>query len=666
MQEQILESIEDYLKSDITEYAILLNGNWGSGKTYFIRKNILREYKNSIYISLYGITSIEDISEQIYYAILKNNKNRNMIIYKIKSLYDDYKYIRIISFPFVLAYRFVKYICSKFKKLVWIITKNIVKLKFGVDLSSFKKKDMVGIINLFDKMNEYILIIDDLERCSLKVEDVFGYLNNLVEHKKVKCIVIANEQEIEKSISTNYELKLLTSLNDNINFKDENNNDIKNVMGLSSENMKLDISKINKRIDYLYGHSNHYKVIKEKLIGKTLNFTPNIKEIFYAILDFYRDKKDFYKFIMLQENNVLKDLSINNCNNIRTLKMIIESFYNIYSKSIKYLEENFNDRKDFILEKILKNVIFSTIGLKNGLDISDLLSGCMCTEVSLSKDINVSMDKYFTAFDFVNEYIEKSIFNKEKMVKALDYYLEQQYDSLPNDDPYWVIDSYWEQESKELSLALDQLCSNIKSKKYDYKLFPRIIARLSSLEVIEFELKKINAIIESIEDYIKNSSIKYIDFHSFINDENTINIYNKHVDKLRGILNKNVDINTSEELEEILNFNNWGIKLYEYVLENAGIYLNRKSFLSSLDIDKIINNIEKSDNVNIFNFKYTLDRIYDFSNLKDYYSSDLPYLIRISESLNNIINQVKKDKIRKHAIQILINVTDDIIRKLTS
>lgn len=50
MQEQILESIEDYLKSNITEYAILINGNWGSGKTYFIRKNIVEKYNNSIYI----------------------------------------------------------------------------------------------------------------------------------------------------------------------------------------------------------------------------------------------------------------------------------------------------------------------------------------------------------------------------------------------------------------------------------------------------------------------------------------------------------------------------------------------------------------------------------------------------------------------------------------
>lgn len=589
-----------------------------------------------------------------------------MFVCKIKKLYVDYKYVRLISFPFILVYRFVKYICAKFKKLVWIITKNVVKLKFGVDLTSFKKKDMVGIINLFDKMNEYILVIDDLERCSLRVEDVFGYLNNLVEHKKTKCIVIANEQEIEKSISTNYELKLLTSLNDIIDFKEENNHNIENVMGLPSENIKLDIPKINKRIDYLYGNTNHYKVIKEKLIGKTLNFIPNIKEPFSAITDVYRDKENFYKFIMLQEDNVLKDLSTNNCNNIRTLKMIMESFYNIYSKCIKYLEEHFNDRKDFILEKILKNVIFSTIGFKNGLDISNLLSGCMCTEVSLSKNINISMDKYFTAFDFVNDYIEKSIFNKEKMKKTLDYYLEQNYDGLPNDDPYWVIDSYWEQDSKELSSALDKLCINIKNKKYDYKLFPKIIAKLSSLEVIKFELKKINAIIESIENYIKNYSIKYIDFHSFIYDEKTNSIYNKHVDKLRGILNKNAYINTSKELEEILSSNNWGIKLYEHIKEDIGLYLNKKAFLSFFDIDKIINNIEKSDNTNIFYFKYTLDSVYEFSDLRDYYLNDLTYLTKLSKSLNNIIKKTKRDKMRKHAIQVLINVVDDTIKKLTS
>ena len=42
--EDLVESILDYIRTDYTDYAIMINGEWGSGKTYFwnnkIRKKI--------------------------------------------------------------------------------------------------------------------------------------------------------------------------------------------------------------------------------------------------------------------------------------------------------------------------------------------------------------------------------------------------------------------------------------------------------------------------------------------------------------------------------------------------------------------------------------------------------------------------------------------------
>ena len=33
--EELVESILDYVRADYTDYAIMINGEWGSGKTYF-------------------------------------------------------------------------------------------------------------------------------------------------------------------------------------------------------------------------------------------------------------------------------------------------------------------------------------------------------------------------------------------------------------------------------------------------------------------------------------------------------------------------------------------------------------------------------------------------------------------------------------------------------
>ena len=62
--------MDDYLKNELINYAILIKGEWGSGKTFFVKKNIVKRYDNALYISLYGISSIDKLSEKIYLEII--------------------------------------------------------------------------------------------------------------------------------------------------------------------------------------------------------------------------------------------------------------------------------------------------------------------------------------------------------------------------------------------------------------------------------------------------------------------------------------------------------------------------------------------------------------------------------------------------------------------
>ena len=43
--EDLVESILDYVRSDYTDYAIMINGEWGSGKTYFWNNKIRKKLK---------------------------------------------------------------------------------------------------------------------------------------------------------------------------------------------------------------------------------------------------------------------------------------------------------------------------------------------------------------------------------------------------------------------------------------------------------------------------------------------------------------------------------------------------------------------------------------------------------------------------------------------
>ena len=80
----LLESILNYVKKGNTNYAVLLNGKWGSGKTHFwentlkgaIESTTINSKKlKTIYVSLYGITSIDEINKKIVLdTILKKSK----------------------------------------------------------------------------------------------------------------------------------------------------------------------------------------------------------------------------------------------------------------------------------------------------------------------------------------------------------------------------------------------------------------------------------------------------------------------------------------------------------------------------------------------------------------------------------------------------------------
>ena len=63
-----------YLKKDKTQTAIMLTGEWGSGKTYYVENELvpfLKENKaTAVVVSLYGLSDISMISKSM--VILKD------------------------------------------------------------------------------------------------------------------------------------------------------------------------------------------------------------------------------------------------------------------------------------------------------------------------------------------------------------------------------------------------------------------------------------------------------------------------------------------------------------------------------------------------------------------------------------------------------------------
>ena len=102
--QHVREYLDYYLETDIDlEYAVLLKGNWGSGKTYFIKdyikdiksrienpqnKSEFRKYldKEILYISLNGVNKLDDIYNLIF-------ESKYVITGRTKFLYNSLKFV---------------------------------------------------------------------------------------------------------------------------------------------------------------------------------------------------------------------------------------------------------------------------------------------------------------------------------------------------------------------------------------------------------------------------------------------------------------------------------------------------------------------------------------------------------------------------------------------
>ena len=66
-ENEIIDIVKEYVENKNTGYAIMIDGEWGSGKTYFVREKLEKKLKKLweetkreikfIYVSSYGVKS---------------------------------------------------------------------------------------------------------------------------------------------------------------------------------------------------------------------------------------------------------------------------------------------------------------------------------------------------------------------------------------------------------------------------------------------------------------------------------------------------------------------------------------------------------------------------------------------------------------------------------
>lgn len=541
IQTKTCKKIIEALKDPSFPSIVLVNGPWGSGKTFlvknFLQQEIKKEHPSNAkahYLSLYGIKDLEDFKSKIISQVQMNNP----------------KAARVLN--------------------------STVKVIGSIAKGVGDKGATNGVINaladpikhhLMSKLNNVSLIVDDLERISDKSlkEQVLGECLNLAENNtNVWIVVVANDKYLddctallEKTFLN--KITLETNADSVIEFIRSQYNNISEYELEIIRNLVRDLELYNYRI--IQRIMQRYLLIKGKILqDKRVDKKPALSSVLEKII---RISCAFYQAqCSLQE---IRDFLIKSIKDIASMsdEEIKEKLNDSEEKKKNNLEKCFPGESRFINEILLDFCIEFKELPKEFVSILELPLSSSNREKIMSFSINfVDEEDFQSACSETYEYLFKTTEEKDftewfrtlnLYIKYIDWgYLEQDKSKIIDlakikskennffiknifeSDYYFTLGQIIDQDIRELHKELEpQIRSNTKTSEIQglqnalFESWNRVSGKIrrnyaSEEFFIEIESKKL---VESICDHWDKG--EYRSFSGFLAHRyNTENIYN--------------------------------------------------------------------------------------------------------------------------------------------
>ena len=457
--DELVESVLDYIRKPYTDHAIMINGEWGSGKTYFWNNKVKNKIESidingkrykTIYMSLNGISNLDDISKKIF---IEMNPALNKSVKKI------------------LDNRNMSYIPEY--------------VKTGIDMANsfgfMQTNDKIDYGKFFD-VDDKVLCFDDLERANVDVIDVLGYINNFVEHDHIKTIIICNEKELSKKLkSTNVEMKTFIAtyiLNHEGKIKPEIDENELTDDELEDKPM---VELIEDKIEHIFDKANDYERIKEKLIGETFEYIPEFNYIINGVLMRYEANAQLIQFLRKNSSLITQTFNRSGTRNLRILKHALNDFQKIYETTKKY----YPDISDNVLKSLLIFTIAISFEIKAGKITKDKLKDINSLEeyktiLVTSKMLKDNRQFYIKEFDnnyyftfktdyrffkFVEQYVRTRIFDMKVFKDDMEDIASQE--SRGNLPSYkrLLTEEYWKISDSDFNRVVSETMEDVKNGK---------------------------------------------------------------------------------------------------------------------------------------------------------------------------------------------------------
>jgi hypothetical protein len=619
MNENITYHILNYINQD-TNYAVVISGNYGIGKTHFIQ-NILfpkiQEIKvnekpkfTTITISLFGVNSIDEVEKKIFLELFAPK---------------DWQ--------------------KKGAKIVGLVARGAGSF-FNIDVDKVLKESTLSAGDL-NKYNNLVICIDDLDRKSpeLNLSEVYGFINNLTENLGSKVIIVANEDNLRSE------------------FIDQNANAYsvlrEKVIGISfpfqtnlQETFTQIISKF-QTIDRVY-----FDFLIEQstyIIDCIRKNEDNLRNLIFFVEQF--------KIVFTELNNEIDKLT-NDLRNRKKeiLELILKSYLPI---CLEYKLGNLSDDNQQELIEYLQGNRFDW-GLAN-----------LNTEVDEQSYIDTFKNKYnfsrndINYFDSIFFYIIGSEkYNVQKNIEELEslyninteHYDEKKelYEKLQ----YWNVvglkfNDYRKYTNRLITLALQ---GELQIDEYaDAYVFALRFDNLLALDPIKLKEKFIKA----LEKNEKTIEYKRSNFFYRVSLDRTSPLFvhfEEILFKCREINENNRNRILQSELEVL--FTNFSDDPHNFILNCLdNIKFVENNFFSKFGFSKFWKIISKLNNTDLVEFGYVIERRFSSSSYPNY-TSEKSFLELLKVKIEQKIGSNSTDKISKVALKFFLEKINNSIQNI--
>lgn len=224
MTTQLEHFLNYYKETEAPRYAVLVTGEWGTGKTFQVQNFLLENER--WYVSLFGLASANEVHSAILSKIDPKLELAKSVATTVGATSQK------IGGLFAIG------------SILPSLANNILRR----DLKPCR-----------------VLVLDDLERTSLEMKELFGIVNEYVEHKKFRVVLIGNEKVLPKQ----------------------------------------------------------FKHIKEKIIGRTIHIEPRTSEALEVFVSEEKDKRS-RKFLRTHQELVCHLFSQSGAPSLRVLRQVVQ------------------------------------------------------------------------------------------------------------------------------------------------------------------------------------------------------------------------------------------------------------------------------------------------------------------------------------------------------